>query len=137
MMQTETMTDISSPEFLAAWYDARALVSAEWAPSIAVALAEGPLQYKDILIAVQRLHPAHRWSDRHTHLHESILSRTLHRMTSDGLLERHEAKVRFPPIVHYALTPRFEDLMNAFKPVAQWSSENGDLIIQAQRRRRG
>ena len=135
-MQTEMMTDIRSPEFLPAWYDARALVAAEWAPSIAVALVDGPLQYKDILVAVRRLHPAHRWSERHTNLHESILSRTLNRMTSDGLLERHEASVKFPPTVHYSLTSEFDLLLESFRTVARWSLEHGDLIAQAQRQRR-
>jgi DNA-binding HxlR family transcriptional regulator len=130
------VADVSSPEFLPGWYDARALLAAEWAPAIAVALLDGPLSYKEILAAAQQSNPSRRWSARHDRLHESILSRTLRGMTRDGLLERQEDAATFPPTVRYQLTDDCRTLLEKLAPMADWARDHQPMIDQAQQRRR-
>lgn len=118
--------------FLRDWYDARALLAAEWTPAIVLALLDGPLQYKDILAAAGAARPGLEWSGRHRQLHESILSRSLHALTRDGLLERHETPGTFSPRVHYCLTDACRELVEAVTPLAEWSARHRDFIHRAQ-----
>lgn len=122
------------PGFLRDWYDARALLAAEWTPAIVIALLDGPLQYKDILAAAGTTRPGVRWGGRHRQLHESILSRSLQALTRDGLLERHETPGTFPPTVHYRLTDTGLELVQAVTPLADWSARHHDFIERAQSR---
>ncbi|MDT0264419.1 winged helix-turn-helix transcriptional regulator [Jatrophihabitans lederbergiae] len=121
--------------FLHDWYDARALLAAEWAPAIVGALLDGPLPYKDILAAAGAARPGMRWGGRHRQLHDSILSRSLQAMTGDGLLERHETPGTFPPTVYYCLTDACRELAEAATPLAEWSARHRDVIERAQSRR--
>jgi DNA-binding HxlR family transcriptional regulator len=131
------VTDVSSPDFLSGWYDARALLAAEWAPAIVVTLLDGPRSYKETLTAAQESNPSRRWTDRHARLHESILSRTLRAMTRDGLLERQEDATTFPPTVRYRLTDDCRTLLETLAPMADWARAHQPMIDQAQQRRRG
>lgn len=118
--------------FLRDWYDARALLAAEWTPAIILALLEGPLQYKDILATAGATRPGLLWGGRHRQLHDSILSRSLQALTRDGLLERHETPGTFPPTVHYCLTDACRGLVEAVTPLAEWSGRHRDFIERAQ-----
>ncbi len=121
--------------FLRDWYDARALMAAEWAPAIVIALLDGPLQYKDILATAGAACPGVRWGSRHRRLYDSILTRNLQALTRDGLVERHETPGTFPPTVHYCLTDACRELVQAATPLAEWAARHHDLIERAQSRR--
>ncbi|MEO7286032.1 MAG: winged helix-turn-helix transcriptional regulator [Jatrophihabitantaceae bacterium] len=111
------------------------LLAAEWAPAIVVALLNGPLQYKDILVAAGAVPPGLRWGRRHRQLHDSILSRSLQAMTRDGLLERQEIPGTFPPTVRYCLTDACRELVEAVAPLADWSARHREFIEHAQAHR--
>lgn len=119
-------------DFLRGWYDARALMAAEWAPAIVIALLEGPLQYKDILATVGAACPGVRWGSRHGRLYDSILTRNLQALTRDGLVERHETPGTFPPTVRYCLTDACRELIEAVTPLVEWSVRHRDVIEGAQ-----
>jgi DNA-binding HxlR family transcriptional regulator len=66
----------------------------------------GPLRRKDILARI-RTHPvAHEWSDkRDVDLKDTILGRTLKKMSAEGLLLRQRRTGVFPAETYYSLTP--------------------------------
>jgi DNA-binding HxlR family transcriptional regulator len=123
--------------FLQGWYATRVLLSAEWTPSILVALLGGPLHYKDLLSAVRSLRAAERWSDRHQVLHESILSRSLRALTADGLIVRVQDPGVFPPSVQYRLMPAAREIVQILVPAAEWSKRHPEIVERAQQRRVG
>ena len=111
-------------DFLPHWYRARSLMSPEWAPSILVALLDGPLHYRQIKAIVSSRDVSGGAVKAHRPLHESSLSRTLARMTRDGLLERHEQVGAFPPSVTYSLTAKARAVLDAAVPLANWAQHN-------------
>jgi len=121
--------------FLRGWYDARALMAAEWAPAIVIALLDGPLQYKDILATAGAGCPSQGWGSRHRRLYDSILTRNLQALTRDGLVERHETPGTFPPSVQYCVTDACRELVQAATPLAEWAARHRDVIEGAQSRR--
>jgi DNA-binding HxlR family transcriptional regulator len=64
-------------DFLPHWYRARSLIAPEWAPSILVALLDGPLHYRQIKAIVSSRSAGDDGVKVHRPLHESSLSRTL------------------------------------------------------------
>jgi DNA-binding HxlR family transcriptional regulator len=111
-------------DFLLHWYRARTLISPEWAPSILVALLDGPLHYRQIKAIVSSRDVSGSAVKAHRPLHESSLSRTLGRMTRDGLLDRHEQVGAFPPSVTYSLTAKARAVLDAAVPLANWAQHN-------------
>jgi DNA-binding HxlR family transcriptional regulator len=111
-------------DFLPHWYRARSLIAPEWAPSILVALLDGPLHYRQIKTIVSSRSVSGNGAREHRPLHESSLSRTLARMTRDGLLERREQVGAFPPSVTYSLTPAARAVLDAAVPLADWAQRN-------------
>jgi DNA-binding HxlR family transcriptional regulator len=121
--------------FLQDWYSARALIAAEWAPAILVALLDGPWHYSEIVTILGESCPSEGWTLRHERLHESTLTRTLRQLTGDQLIGREEAVGMFPPSVRYSLTPAGRDLLQAAIPLALWARRHSDLVEYAQSRR--
>jgi DNA-binding HxlR family transcriptional regulator len=115
-------------DFLACWYDARALTAANWTPSILMALLDGPLHYREIKSIVTSFRVSDRRTLRPRTFHESSLSRTLSRMTNDGLLDRRECSGAFPPSVTYSLTPAARAIVDAVVPMAAWAQRNQAII---------
>jgi DNA-binding HxlR family transcriptional regulator len=111
-------------DFLPHWYRARSLIAPEWAPPILVALLDGPLHYRQIKAIVSSLGVTDGAAKAHRPLHESSLSRTLARMTRDGLLDRHEQVGAFPPSVTYSLTAAARAVLDAAVPLADWAQRN-------------
>lgn len=124
-----------TPELLAHWYSARALVALEWLPAILVALTDGPKHYTELLDQAGRFRPADGWSSRHSHLYESTLTRALRRLTADGLVTRDEQPGAFGATVRYSLTPAAAELLDAVRPLADWARRHDRLIAQARQRR--
>ena len=118
-------------DFLACWYDARALTAADWTPSILMALLHGPLHYREIRSMVASFQVSDRRTLRPRTFHESSLSRTLSRMTDDGLLERHKCSGAFPPSVTYSLTPAGRAIVDAAVPMAVWAHRNRAVVHKA------
>ena len=122
-------------DFLTCWGDARALTAADWVPSILVALLDGPLHYRRSSPGWRRSHVSDSRTRRPRAFHESSLSRTLARMTEDGLLDREECPGAFPPSVTYALTAEARTIIDAAVPLATWAQRNHGMIRRTQRRR--
>lgn len=125
----------SDERFLPAVYNAKNLFGGKWMFAIAAVLLDGPMHYTDILSTVRSLDIRVDWSGRRAVLHESILTRTLQRMTADELLIREENAGVFPPSVWYSLTPATRHALLAVTPLAEWVEEYPDLIARARERR--
>jgi DNA-binding HxlR family transcriptional regulator len=125
----------SDETFLPAVYNAKNLFGGKWMFAIAAVLLDGPLHYTDILSAVRGLDIPVDWSGKRAVLHESILTRTLRRMTADELLVRVEDVGVFPPSVWYTLSPATRDALVAVTSLAEWVEAYPDLIARAQERR--
>jgi DNA-binding HxlR family transcriptional regulator len=120
---------------LVGWYSARAVTAAEWAPAIMWALRDGALHYRDLLVAVRRIEPSDGWPRRHITLHDSMLARSLKRMTDDGLICRAEDRAGFPPAVCYSLSEAGLDFLHVAAALADWSYRYPHVITQAQTNR--
>ncbi len=126
----------SNPAILSGWYSARAMTAAEWAPAIMCVLADGPLHYRDLLAEVRRIEPSDGWPRRHITLHDSMLARSLKRLTDDGLLCRDEDRTGFPPAVCYSLSRAGREFLHLAALLAEWSDRHPGAVAQAQASRR-
>jgi DNA-binding HxlR family transcriptional regulator len=97
-----------------------------------MALLDGPLHYREIKSIVSSFRVSDRRTLRPRTFHESSLSRTLARMTDDGLLERRATSGAFPPSVTYSLTPAARAIVDAAVPMAAWAQRNRAMIRKAQ-----
>ncbi|WP_308162528.1 MULTISPECIES: helix-turn-helix domain-containing protein [unclassified Microbacterium] len=73
-----------------------------------------------------------RWGElRHEveGISEKMLSVTLRKLTSDGLVSRKSFST-VPPQVEYSLTPRGRELMELMLPLLGWIVDNADEIIE-------
>jgi DNA-binding HxlR family transcriptional regulator len=95
------------------------------------------MRYGEISDEVQAYHIEDTWSNGHTILHHSSLTRALDTLTKDGLLLRDEKRRSFPPSVTYSLSTPAARLLKAASPLVDWVHEHADLIAQAQTWRRG
>lgn len=120
-------------------YDLKYLFGDKWVPAILVALADGPRRRTEILSTVNSFSIGEEWADKHTVLHDSILARTLKKMTEEGLLTRRRSTETFPPRVMYSLRPEVVEFLTVVEPVIVWTEQHPDLMAKAQayRRRNG
>jgi len=63
------------------------------------AIPDGPTRRKEILSTISSYFIGKEWSDMHAVLQNSILARTLKKMTDEGLLTRTRNTQAFPVIV--------------------------------------
>jgi DNA-binding HxlR family transcriptional regulator len=113
-----------------------AVVSAsEWLPPVLVVLADRPLHYRQILERVRDQTASDRWGGPPCHLHDSVLARTLRRLTEDGLVTRSETLGVFPPSVRYSPTNAVRELLVAIQPLARWAHDHSGLIADARTHR--
>jgi DNA-binding HxlR family transcriptional regulator len=113
-------------------YNLKYLFGDKWAPAIVVALAPGRMRRVEILSTVNSYSLYEDWSDKRVVLHDSILTRTLKKMTNEGLLVRTESVESFPREVYYSLTPVVAELLAVIEPAVQWARRNRELIAAAQ-----
>ncbi|GLY71381.1 winged helix-turn-helix transcriptional regulator [Amycolatopsis taiwanensis] len=124
-------------ELLRQFYDLKQLFNDKWAPAILATLADGEVRRVDILSTIKSFSYGAEWSDKQTSLQDSMLARTLKRMTEEGLLVRTESDPpTFPAEVYYSLTPPMEEFLVAVGPVREWARRHKDLIARAQAHRR-
>lgn len=120
---------VGNEEFLRGLYNVRYLFGDKWAPAIIVALANGRMRRVAILSTVNSYSIG---SDKHAVLHDSILARTLKKMTREGFLVRTRRADIFPPRVYYSLKPEIAEFLRVVEPVVEWAQRHPDLITQAQ-----
>ena len=120
---------VGNEEFLRGLYNLRYLFGDKWAPAIIVALANGKMRRAKILSTVNSYSIG---SDKHAVLHDSILARTLKKMTREGILVRTRRAEIFPPRVYYSLNPEIVEFLRVVEPVVEWVRRHPDLIAQAQ-----
>jgi DNA-binding HxlR family transcriptional regulator len=63
--------------------------------AILVTLSDGPMRRVEILSTINSYSIGEKWSNKHAILHDSMLARTLKKMTEEGLLT-HTAHRDFP-----------------------------------------
>ena len=93
-------------------------VTSKWGLLVLIALSEGE----------------QRWSDlrrRADGISEKMLAQTLKTLVSDGLVNRH-VHATIPPRVDYSLTSRGYEVSALLVPLAIWTYENADNIINGQ-----
>lgn len=87
---------VEDERFLRGLYDLKYLFGDKWAPAILVTLSDGPMRQKEILSTISSYSVGEEWSDKHATLHDSILARTLKKVTEEGLLARTRRTDTFP-----------------------------------------
>jgi DNA-binding HxlR family transcriptional regulator len=113
-------------------YDLKYLFGDKWAPAILVTLSGGPMRRKEILSTISSYSIGEEWSDKHTVLHDSILARTLKKMTEEGLLTRTRRTETFPVTVTYSLKPEVLEFLALSETLVAWAEKHQELIAQAQ-----
>jgi DNA-binding HxlR family transcriptional regulator len=113
-------------------YDLKYLFRDKWAPAILITLSDGPRQRKEILSTISSYSIDEEWSDKHSTLHDSILARTLKKMTEEGLLTRERHTETFPARVIYSLKPEVLEFLSLTEPLIEWTERYPELIAQAQ-----
>jgi DNA-binding HxlR family transcriptional regulator len=118
--------------FLRGLYDLKYLFGDKWAPATLVTLSGGPMRRKEILSTISSYSIGEGWSDKHAVLHDSILARTLKKMTEEGLLARIRCTKTFPVTVTYELKPEVLEFLPLTETLVAWADEHQELIAQAQ-----
>lgn len=119
-------------QFLRDLYSLRHLFGDKWVPAINVTLSHGPMRRAEILSTITSYSFGEEWSGKPVVLHDSILTRTLRKMTEEGLLIRTRDESTFPPKVFYALRPEIAEFIELLKPLTDWVRRNPGLVAQAQ-----
>ncbi|GAA5110774.1 winged helix-turn-helix transcriptional regulator [Haloechinothrix salitolerans] len=123
---------VGDERFLRGLYDLKYLFGDKWAPAILVTLSGGPMRRKEILSTISSYSIGEEWSDKHAVLHDSILARTLKKMTEEGLLKRVRCTKTFPVTVTYELKPEVLEFLTLTETLVAWADEHQELIAQAQ-----
>ncbi|MFI6098192.1 winged helix-turn-helix transcriptional regulator [Lentzea sp. NPDC051213] len=131
-MQLGGVMVMGDEQFLRDLYNLKYLFGDKWAPAINLALARGPMRRAEILSTINSYSLGDEWSDKPIILHDSILTRTLRKMTKEGLLVRTECTEAFPAKVFYSLAPQIAEFMTLLGPLIDWVRRHPDLIAQAQ-----
>jgi DNA-binding HxlR family transcriptional regulator len=119
-------------EFLRNLYSLKYLFRDKWAPAINVTLSHGPMRRAEILSTIKSYSLGEEWSGKPAVLHDSILTRTLRKMTDEGLLARRRDTSTFPPKVFYSLAPEITEFVELVEPLVDWVRRNPKLVAQAQ-----
>jgi DNA-binding HxlR family transcriptional regulator len=115
---------------LRGWYDLKYLFGDKWAPAIVVTLSGGPMRRKELFATISSYSIGKEWSDKHV-LHDSILARTLKKMTEEGLVTRTSDTTSFPHRVYYTLNPEVSAYLEFAKVLLPWVDAHPELIAQA------
>jgi DNA-binding HxlR family transcriptional regulator len=127
---------VGDGEFLRDLYNVTQLFGDKWTLAIVSTLAHGPMRRVEILTTINSYSVGEDWSDKHGVLHDSILTKSLKKMTAEGLLVRTRHAEIFPPKVYYSLTRDALEFLKAADPVIEWARSHADLIARAQAYRR-
>jgi DNA-binding HxlR family transcriptional regulator len=119
-------------QFLRDLYSLKYLFGDKWAPAINVTLSHGPMRRAEVLSTITSYSLGEEWSGKSAVLHDSILTRTLRKMTEEGLLVRTRDTSTFPPKVFYSLTPEITEFIELAEPLVDWVRRNPSLVAQAQ-----
>ena len=117
--------------FLHDVYDMLHIFGDKWTIPVMVALSDGPMRPSEILSRVNGYRVEENWQNRHAVLHDSILARSLARMTAIGLLSRTSAD-SFPPKVIYALEPPATEFLELLTHAFGWSRQHAEVVSRAQ-----
>jgi DNA-binding HxlR family transcriptional regulator len=128
---------VDDERFLRGLYDLKYLFGEKWAPAILVTLSDGPMRRKEILSTISSYSIGEQWSDKHAVLHDSILARTLKKMTEEGLLTRTRCTETFPVQVIYSLKPEVLEFLSLAEVLVGWADGHPELVAQAQACRAG
>jgi len=90
------------------------------------------MRRKEILSTISSYSIGEEWSDKHTVLHDSILARTLKKMTEEGLLTRIRCTKTFPVTVTYSLKPEVLEFLTLAQTLVTWTDDHPELIAHAQ-----
>jgi DNA-binding HxlR family transcriptional regulator len=118
--------------FLRDVQDIKHIFGDKWTIPVMVALACGPMRRSEILTTVDSYSIDENWPGKATVMHDSILTRTLRKMVTEGLVTRQELPDVFPRHVRYELRPEALDFLERVRQVAGWSSENALVVARAQ-----
>jgi len=124
--------NVGAEKFLRRLYDLKYLVGDKWTLAILVTLSDGPMRRVEILSTINSYSIGEEWSDKHAILHDSMLARTLKKMTAEGLLTRARRTEIFPPQVFYSLKQDAVEFLQLAEPAIAWAEEHTELIEQAQ-----
>jgi hypothetical protein len=80
-LDTGGTMNVGAEKFLRCLYDLKYLVGDKWTLAILVKLSDGPMRRVEILLTVNSYSIGEEWSDKHAILHDSMLARTLKKMT--------------------------------------------------------
>lgn len=123
---------VADEAFFRDLYNVGYLFGDKWVKAIIGDLINGPRRRVEILSAI-RSHPvADEWWDKHAVLHDSILTRTLKKMTAEGLVVREEKTDTFPVQVYYSLTPAVYEFLEAAAPAVEWIRRHPEIVERAQ-----
>jgi DNA-binding HxlR family transcriptional regulator len=93
------------------------LIADKWTVVVLSGLSEGPVRHGDLV-------------DMIGGISRKVLTQTLRRLESHGLVRRH-AYAEVPPRVEYELTTLGETLIDPIHVLTEWARANGDAVLDA------
>jgi DNA-binding HxlR family transcriptional regulator len=110
--------------------DAMLLLRGRWTVAVLAVLAQGELQYKDILAEINDVEARTGWASYGHALSDRVLTDTLRRATHHRLVDRRSEARYFGP-VRYRLTPTGRSLLYAARPLAEWAQQHRHEVRMA------
>ncbi|MCS7480475.1 winged helix-turn-helix transcriptional regulator [Umezawaea endophytica] len=93
------------------------LIADKWTAVVLYGLSRGPVRHGDLVDLIGGIS-------------RKVLTQTLRRLESHGLVRRH-AYAEVPPRVEYELTPLGATLIDPIHVLTEWARENGDAVLDA------
>lgn len=94
------------------------LVADTWSVIAVVALGRGPARYTEL-------------QERIGGISKKMLTQTLRKLESNGLVERHSLRTA-PPGAEYRLTELGRSLLEPVASLSRWAEEHTDALLDAQ-----
>ena len=93
------------------------LLADKWTAVVLYGLSEGPVRHGELIDLIGGIS-------------RKMLTQTLRRLESHGLIRRH-AYPEVPPRVEYELTPLGATLIDPIHMLTEWARANGDAVLDA------
>ncbi|MCE7002887.1 helix-turn-helix transcriptional regulator [Kibdelosporangium philippinense] len=115
--------------------DAMAVLNGQWVPAVLASLAPGPLNFTDLLNAINAVEERSGWVNHVRPLTRKVLTETLSRLQRDGIVQRQNTPDALFQPVYYELTTMGSSLLRSVRPLIKWAQDHQAELSSARQRR--
>ncbi|ONI75056.1 hypothetical protein ALI144C_40540 [Actinosynnema sp. ALI-1.44] len=115
--------------------DAMAVLNGQWVPAVLASLAPGPLNFTELLNAINSAEERSGWTNHVRPLTRKVLTETLSRLQRYGIVRRQNTTDELFQPVFYELTPMGSSLLRSVRPLIKWAQDHQAELTSVRPRR--